>query len=230
MGRGFDPRWGHKETLQSGVSSHLYDSRSVVILSENAVTMSPTPARKRVIAEVHLDEPVNPDGMNAHRPAISRIRTPLDPTVSFEPGQDSGHRRHVRPRATRQLRRSPWPLSVQRVKHGEIAVLEPQCLTDDTVARRERTVQPPQGEDHLIDRIISRCGSIHSCTLLTTRDTESFPHTTPGTATTPGADLPAWRLHSTILRPTYIMSFISIGCGSARCAYRDSPQCLRRNP
>ena len=49
MGRGFDPRWGHKETLQSGVSSHLYDSRSVVILSENAVTMSPTPARKRVI-------------------------------------------------------------------------------------------------------------------------------------------------------------------------------------
>ena len=181
-------------------------------------------------AEVNLDEPVNPDGMNAHRPAISRIRTPLDPTVSFEPGQDSGHRRHVRPRATRQLRRSPWPLLVQRVKHGEIAVLEPQCLTDDTVARRERTVQPPQGEDHLIDRIISRRGSIHSCTLLTTRDTESFPHTTPGTATTPGADLPAWRLHSTILRPTYIMSFISIGCGSARCAYRDSPQCLRRNP
>ena len=43
------PRWGHKETLQSSVSSHLYDSRSVVILSENAVTMSPTPARKRVI-------------------------------------------------------------------------------------------------------------------------------------------------------------------------------------
>lgn|GEM_PF-3005160 len=88
--------------------------------------------------------------MDAGGAAISFITTPLNPPVTFQPGKYPRHRRKMGPRAVSQFSRCLWAVLMQRVKYYEIRASDVEPSTDHTIAHRQCTAQPPQGQHGLL--------------------------------------------------------------------------------